>query len=132
MAALPFTGNAFHKAEMEYHGKFGHTLGRIQYIALMSRIYAEVSHTGFLRQITGKQSRRILDGTWETPGEEVVRKAAVSQSEMTYIGRRQATVAQGVALRPIFELCTCEKGCKRRGFSNEALWRQEAAENQLK
>ena len=23
---------------MEYHGKFGHTLGRIQHIALMSRI----------------------------------------------------------------------------------------------
>ena len=24
---------------MEYHGKFGHTIGRIQHIALMSRIY---------------------------------------------------------------------------------------------
>ena len=38
MAALPFTGNAFHKAEMEYHGKFGHALGRIRHISLMSRI----------------------------------------------------------------------------------------------
>ena len=38
MAALPLTGHALHKAEMEYHGKFGHTLGRIQQIALMSRI----------------------------------------------------------------------------------------------
>ena len=38
MAALPLTGHALQKAEMEYHGKFGHTLGRIQHIALMSRI----------------------------------------------------------------------------------------------
>ena len=28
----------FKKAEIEYHGKFGHILGRIQHIALMSRI----------------------------------------------------------------------------------------------
>ena len=38
LAALPLIGNALHKAEMEYHGKFGHTIGRIQHIALMSRI----------------------------------------------------------------------------------------------
>ena len=31
-------GNALHKAEIDYHGKFGHALGRIQNIALMSRI----------------------------------------------------------------------------------------------
>ena len=38
MAALPFTGNALHKSEMEYHDKFGHTLGKIQHIALISII----------------------------------------------------------------------------------------------
>ena len=38
MAALQLTRHALHKAEVEYHGKFGHTLGRIQYISLMSRI----------------------------------------------------------------------------------------------
>ena len=38
MAALPLTVDALHKSEMEYHGKFGHTLGRIQHIALMSRL----------------------------------------------------------------------------------------------
>ena len=38
VAALPLTGNALHEAEMEYHGKFGHTLGSIQHIALMSII----------------------------------------------------------------------------------------------
>ena len=38
MSALPLTVNALHKLEMKYHGKFVHTLGRIQHIALMSRI----------------------------------------------------------------------------------------------
>ena len=36
--ALPLKGHALQKAEMEYHGKFGNTLGRIQHISLMSRI----------------------------------------------------------------------------------------------
>ena len=38
MAALPLIGHALNKAEMEYHGKFGHILGRIQHIDIMSRI----------------------------------------------------------------------------------------------
>ena len=38
MDALPLTEHAIHKAEMEYHGNFWHTLGRIQHIAIMSRI----------------------------------------------------------------------------------------------
>ena len=38
LAALPLSGHALHKEEMEYHGKFGHTLGRIQQIAIMSII----------------------------------------------------------------------------------------------
>ena len=38
LAAFPLTEYALHKVEMEYHGKFGHTLGSIQHIALMIRI----------------------------------------------------------------------------------------------
>ena len=38
LADLQLTGHALQKAEMEYHGKCGHTLGRIQHISLMSRI----------------------------------------------------------------------------------------------
>ena len=38
MAVLPLTGHALNKAEMEYNGKFGYTLGSIQHISLMSRI----------------------------------------------------------------------------------------------
>ena len=38
MAALPLTGNSPSKAEMGYHGKFGHTLGRKHHIYIMIRI----------------------------------------------------------------------------------------------
>ena len=38
MYARPLTGNTIHKTELEYHGKFVHALGRIQHIALISRI----------------------------------------------------------------------------------------------
>ena len=38
LAALTITGNALSKEEMEYDGKFGHTLRRIQHISLTSRI----------------------------------------------------------------------------------------------
>ena len=38
LAALPLTGNSLHKAEMECHGKSGHTIGRLQHISIMSTI----------------------------------------------------------------------------------------------
>ena len=38
MTEIPLTGNALNKAEMEYHGKFGHSIGQIQHIDFMSRI----------------------------------------------------------------------------------------------
>ena len=38
MAALPLTKTKPCKAEMEYGGNFGHTLGRIQHTDLMSGI----------------------------------------------------------------------------------------------
>ena len=45
MATFPLTGNALHKAEMEYHRKFGHTIGRIKHISLMSRI--DICYTSY-------------------------------------------------------------------------------------
>ena len=38
MAALSLIGHSLNKAEMEYRGKFGHTLGRLEHISFMSRI----------------------------------------------------------------------------------------------
>ena len=43
MDELLWTRNALRKSEMEYHGKFGHTIGKIQHIALMSKI--EICYT---------------------------------------------------------------------------------------
>ena len=38
MDALTLTGNYFFRAEMEYNGKFGHTIGWIQRIYIMGII----------------------------------------------------------------------------------------------
>ena len=65
----------------------------------------EVTHTGVLRQFTGKWELRKVDGGWVNPWGEVVQEAALTQSEMTYIGRQQVTVVQWVVLCPIFEFC---------------------------
>ena len=54
------------------------------------------------------------------PGEEVVQEAAGTQSTITYIGRRQATVTQWVTLQPIFEVCAVDKGYKGGELSREA------------
>ena len=38
MSTFLLTRHALNKSKMKYHEKFGHTLGRIEHIALMSRI----------------------------------------------------------------------------------------------
>ena len=89
-------------------------------------------HTDFLRHITGNRERQIVDGTQETPGAGVMKEMVGTHSEMTYIGRQQATVAQWVALRPIFEVCSGEKVYKGGGRRREDWWLQEATERQLR
>ena len=54
----------------------------------------EGTHTEFLHMITGKRATQFGDGTWETPGEEGIQYAVVTQSNRIYIDQRQATVAQ--------------------------------------
>ena len=44
MYELTLTVNSLHKAEMEYHGKFGHAIRRIQHISLMIRIDIFTQH----------------------------------------------------------------------------------------
>ena len=60
-----------------------------------------------------------------------MREATGLQSEMTYIGRWQVTVAQWVALRPLFEVCAREKGYGGGGRRRADWWHQEATEKQL-
>ena len=66
---------------------------------------------------------------WVTPKAEVVREAAGTQSAMTYIGRRQGTAAQWVALRPIFEVEAFYEGGGRR---REAWFRKEVPDTHLR
>ena len=82
-------------------------------------------HTGFLWKITGKREWRLEDGTWETPGAEVVPEAAGMQLAMTYIGRRQVIVAQWGAIHSLCEVCARGKGYKGVGCRRDAWWRQE-------
>ena len=62
------------------------------------------AHTSFLYQITGNWVRRNTGRTWVTPSSRGVGEVAVINSEATYIGRRQGTMAQWVALRPTFKV----------------------------
>ena len=75
----------------------------------------EGTYMGFLIHITGKKALRKADGTWVTPRAELVWEVERTQSEMTYIGRRQGTMAQWVVLRPIFQVCTKGKGYEGGG-----------------
>ena len=77
------------------------------------------------------RARWLPDGTWETPGAESVQEAAGTQSSMAYIGRKQVTTAQWVALRAIFKVFSGENGYKGVGCRRDAWWRKEAAERQL-
>ena len=50
---------------------------------------------------------------------------------MIYIGRRKATVAQWVEVRPIFEVFAGEKGYEGGVRRREDWWRQEVTEKKL-
>ena len=91
----------------------------------------EGTRTELLKMITRKRAKQFEDGTWETPGAEGVREAVGTQSARTYIEQRQATVAQWVALRPLFEVCARETGYEGGGWMRKVWWRQEATEKQL-
>ena len=99
--------------------------------AAMERM-VDGTHTGFLRQIMGKRDWQNTYRTWVNPRAEVVQEAVGTQSAMTYIGRIQGTVAQWVALHPIFEVCAREAGYEGGGCRRVALWRQDAAETQIR
>ena len=77
----------------------------------------EGTHTEFLRMIIGNRVKQLEDGTWETTGVEGILEAAGTQSARIYIEQRQATVAQWVALRPLFDVCARETGYEGGGPS---------------
>ena len=81
----------------------------------------------FLRQTTGQKEKWQRDGTWRSEAADKFIKEAGTQSLGAYIDKRQATVAEWVALRPIIEVYdkeTCNDGGRRRCLP----WWQETAE----
>ena len=63
-----------------------------------------------MRKVTGKRTRRKNNGSWQQKEAKSVLKASGNQDVQTYINRRQATVAQWVALHHIFKVCVGETG----------------------
>ena len=86
----------------------------------------EVAHVSFLRQVTCKQATRQRDGSWrQVPAEEVLQVVS-TQTIRTYWERRQATVAEWVATRPIFDVCAQETGYEGGGRLLVPWWGQKA------
>ena len=76
----------------------------------------------FLRQITGKRVWITIDGMWETLAIGEFLRADGMQKEATYIGCRQGTVAQWVALHLIFEGFSWKKGFEGGGRWRKPWW----------
>ena len=60
-------------------------------------------HVVFLRQVTGNMARRQWDGTCRVAELESVLKEEGTHKLGTYLDKHQTTVAEWVALRPIYE-----------------------------
>ena len=67
-------------------------------------------HVGLLQQETWMKSRRLGEETWTKEGTDRVIQVAGTKLLLEYIDKRQSTVAEWVALRPIFEVCAKETG----------------------
>ena len=70
---------------------------------------------GAARRITGRQPQRGWDGKWFYPSLEGAIKEAGFIDVRTSINRRQNTVAQYIATRPLLDLCkgtTCIGGAR--------------------
>ena len=74
-------------------------------------------HVIFLRQVTRKHATWRRDGYWRQVPEEEVLQVPGTQAIRTYVARRQATVAEWVDNRPIFDVCTKETGFEGGGDS---------------
>ena len=88
-------------------------------------------HVGILRNITGQREKKQRGGTWRNEAAAKVLKEAGTHSLGAYIDKRQASMAEWVALRPILEICGKGNGYEGGGRRQELWWRQKADRNQL-
>ena len=65
----------------------------------------EGAHVSFLRQVTRKQAMWQRDESlWQVLAEEML-QGTETQTLRTYVAKRQETVVEWVATRPIFDVC---------------------------
>ena len=82
--------------------------------------------------MTVNTAKRQGGGTWRIAAAESVLKEAVTQKFGKFIDKRQATVTEWVALRPVLEVCNRGAGYEGGGRRRDLLWRQTADQKQLK
>ena len=80
-------------------------------------------HHRAARRITGNQARRLPNGDWEYPPLAPALEAAGLWPMKEYVRRRQAHIAEYVATRPIFQLCSQAPALS--GSSRALRWWQQ-------
>ena len=65
---------------------------------------------GFLRQVKKLKAKRLRDSSRRKVAVDIVLQGVGTQPLQTYLDRRQATVAEWVALWTIFDVCVRETG----------------------
>ena len=86
---------------------------------MMERALSAFIH-GAARRLTGRQPRRGRDGEWFYPSLEGAIKEAGLTDVQTSINRRQITVAQYIAMRPLLDLC--KEATQREGAQITLMW----------
>ena len=81
-------------------------------------------HHRVIRRITRSMPRRRRDGTWHYPPIGKAMEDAGLFSIEEYISRRQNTVAEYVATRPIFDIVMEEE--RQRGTPTTRRWWEQA------
>ena len=70
------------------------------------------------------KAKRLREGSWRKLAADKVLQGAGTQPLQTYLDRRYATVAEWVALRPIFDVRARERGYEGGGKPQVPWWRQ--------
>ena len=81
--------------------------------------------------MTGQKAKRQRDGTWRSESAAKVLTELGTQTLGAYIDKRQATVTEWVALRPIIDIYHKETGYEGGGRRQDLWWRKMAARKQL-
>ena len=80
-------------------------------------------HHRVLCRITGRQSHRQVDGSWDYPPLETLMQEAGFEDMVEYVLKRKNKVSQYIATRPILDLC--EETVRMPVTWVEKSWREQ-------